>query len=231
MSRPIMLAWSGGKDSMLALVELQASPDFDVVGFLTTLTVPGESVALHGVSRELIQAQADALQIPLTEIWIPANCDNATYEAAWIKAMQDVQQRGVESVAFGDLFLDDIRSYRENLMQQCGMESHFPLWGADTRVLAHRLISQGMRAVTCCIDAEQLSESFCGREFDLTFLEALPHHVDPCGENGEFHTFVYKAPTMTGPVEINIGATRRGPRFIQTDLAPVHQLAFTSGDD
>jgi len=205
MPEPIILCWSGGKDSALALAALSADARYKVVSLLTTVTSEYDRISMHGVRRSLLRDQAEAIGLPLVEVKIPPNASNTDYESAMADALSTVQESGVSRVAFGDLFLADIREYRERQMAEIGMECLFPVWGRDTRQLARDFVADGFRAVLCCVDPKQLDPAFCGREIDHTFLDELPAGVDPCGENGEFHTFVFDGPVFTRPVPLERG--------------------------
>ena len=218
MKTPVVLAWSGGKDSALALSQLLAGDRYDVVALLTTFTRDYERVSMHGVRRELIVQQADSLNIPLTESWIEKGADNASYEAALSTTLKKFQTQGVQTIAFGDLYLEEIRTYRDNLTSRLGMESLYPIWGAETLALARKFIADGFKATTCCVDTKQIPEEFCGRQINTDFLNSLPDSADPCGENGEFHTFVHDCPLMSAPIKIELGEERRDGQFLFRDL-------------
>ena len=215
----VALSWSGGKDSMLALHrlrELGTPPEV----LLTTLTEGYDRISMHRVRSALLAAQARAVGVPLATTAIPQGCDNATYEAVMSAALGAQRGAGVEAVAFGDLFLADVRAYRERLVAPTGLRPLFPLWGEDTAALARRFVALGFRAVLVCVDPAQLDPAFCGREYDEALLDVLPPSVDPCGEHGEFHTFVYDGPGFAEPVACARGESvdRSGFRFC--DLLP-----------
>ena len=214
----IVMCWSGGKDSCLALHELQQSETYDIVALMTTVTRDYDRISMHGVPGELLRAQAEALGVPLHEVFIPATCSNADYEAAMGEAFADFRQRGICTVAYGDLFLADIRAYRDALMARNGMRAIYPVWHRDTQAFMRDFIRLGFKAVTCCVDTQQLSEEFTGRLLDEGFLADLPKHLDPCGENGEFHTFVFDGPAFTNPVPLMIGKRIARGRFAYCDL-------------
>lgn len=218
MKEPIVLAWSGGKDSALALQALLASDQFEVVSLMTTFTREFERVSMHGVRRELIEQQAERLNLPLAKSWINPGAGNSEYEEAVSSCLDQFRIEGVQTVAFGDLFLHDIREYRDRLVKQIGMASHYPIWGQETNQLAHRFISDGFRAITCCVDSKQIPVSFCGKEYNHAFLDALPETADLCGENGEFHTFVYDGPLMDSPVDIDLGQEHVDGPFVFKEL-------------
>jgi uncharacterized protein (TIGR00290 family) len=202
---PVVLAWSGGKDSALALAALRRERRREVVGLLTAVVEPEGCVSMHRVPRALIQAQADALGLELSMAVVPEWPPNDVYEAAMAEALAPCRAAGAETVAFGDLFLADLRGYRERQMEALGMQCAFPLWGRDSASLARDFIAEGYRAVVCCVDSRRLPASFCGREFDAALLRDLPPEVDPCGENGEFHTFVYDGPGFSRRVQFAAG--------------------------
>jgi len=224
MPEPVLVAWSGGKDSALALRAVLADPSLEVEALLTTVTREYDRISVHGVRRSLLHAQVRALGLPLFEMEIPAACDNATYEAALADALRAARERndGVHRCAFGDLFLEDVRRYREERLARLGMQPVFPLWGKHTGELARTFIDEGFRAVVVCVDSTLLAPSFSGREYDESFLEDLPQGVDPCGENGEFHTFVYDGPLFRERIDFSLGVTvTRDERFVYTDLDPI----------
>ncbi len=230
MSIPVILAWSGGKDSALALSQLQLDDRYEIVSLLTTFTRDYERVSMHGVRRELIVQQAERLKIPLAESWINKGADNASYEAALSATLDGFKTPGVRTIAFGDLYLEDIRAYRENVTTRIGMNSLYPIWGMETLSLARKFIADGFIATTCCVDTKQIPEEFCGRRLDFDFLNSLPESADPCGENGEFHTFVHDCPLMSSPIEIEVGEMRRDGQFTFRDLLLAKQTATTHGE-
>ena len=218
---PVILSWSGGKDSALTLQALAADPEVEIVGLLTTVTSGYDRISVHGVRRTLLAAQARRLAIPLTEVEINPGCTNPQYEAAFLSALDKIKsdRPDVGHVAFGDLFLEDVRAYRESLLANTGFVPLFPLWGLDTSILAHRFIMNGFAARLVCVDTSQLDADFSGRAFDAQLLDELPCTVDPCGERGEFHTFVSNGPMFTSPVDYRVGPTvLRDERFMFCDL-------------
>ena len=218
---PIALAWSGGKDSSLALAALQTDPAFQPVALLTTVTGGYDRISMHGVRRSILQAQVKELGLPLVEATIPPTASNAIYEEAFAAALDVVhlQRPDLCHLAFGDLFLTDVRAYRERLLSRLGWTPVFPLWGRDTTRLARQFIRQGFRAVLTCVDTTQLGAEFVGREFDEELLADFPEPVDPCGERGEFHTFVYDGPIFQHPIHLERGErVRRDDRFEYCDL-------------
>ncbi|MEW4488525.1 ATP-binding protein [Thalassoglobus sp. JC818] len=229
MSRTCILSWSGGKDCALALDAIQQRGDYEVVSLLTTFTRDVERVSMHGVRRELIQEQARQLRLPLDEVWIDPQCDNARYEAAMQTALTDWREKDVSVVAFGDLFLQEIRDYRDRLVEQVGMTAIYPLWERDTSELAQEFIERGFRAVTCCVDTERLPEAFCGREIDRDFLKDLPDSIDPCGENGEFHSLLVDAPQMEASLAIEFGEFHYDRQFLFREITLSHHQSATAG--
>ncbi len=217
---PVILSWSGGKDSALALNRLRADAGVEVVGLLTTITRDYNRTAMHGVRRALLEAQAASLGLPLLVNHINAGADNDAYEASMGQALAECRARGVEHIAFGDLFLADIRAYRDRLLAAHGMTPLYPVWRPDTDVLVREFIASGFRAVLCCVDPKQLDPRFAGREIDPDFLAELPPGVDPCGENGEFHSFVFDGPDFTAPVPFTRGEVVERGGFWFAELLP-----------
>ncbi len=221
MPSPVILSWSGGKDSALSLHALQQRSDVEVVGLLTAVTRDYDRVSVHGVRRALLAEQARAVGLPLHEIMLDANCTNEAYERAFLEALVECARDfpAVSSVAFGDLFLDDVRAYRERLLEGSGFYPLFPIWGEDTTLLARRFISQGFVARLVCVDTAQLDPSFAGRIFDEDLLAEFPPETDPCGERGEFHTFVSDGPIFSRPIPYQVGpSVMRDGRFMFCDL-------------
>jgi len=210
-----ILSWSSGKDSAMALYRTLASKQFEVVCLLTTLSQPFRRVSMHGVREELLDRQAGSLGIHLEKVLIPYPCPNAVYEEKMRNTLSLWKERGVTHVIFGDLFLEDIRRYREANLSQLDLTPVFPIWGTDTTSLAREMLEVGFRAVLTCVDPKKLDGKFAGRQFDSSLLEDLPPMVDPCGENGEFHTFVYDGPIFREsiPVEIGQSVLRDGFQF------------------
>ncbi|HEU5303644.1 MAG TPA: hypothetical protein VFU40_03280 [Gemmatimonadales bacterium] len=224
MTHAVVLAWSGGKDSSLALAALQADPAIEVVALLTTVTQDYDRISMHGVRRSVLEAQVAELGLLLVEATIPAAAGNQVYEEAFAAALDVLRQGrpGLRHIAFGDLFLADVRAYRERLLGGLGWEPLFPLWGKDTVTLARHFVDTGYRAVLTCVDTTQLGAEFAGREFDATLLEQLPATVDPCGERGEFHTCVYDGPIFRRPLSLQRGKrVRRDDRFEYCDFTVV----------
>lgn len=226
----VALAWSGGKDSTLALAALREDPRYRVVALLTTVTRDYDRISIHGVRRAVLEAQVSALGLPLIEASIAPGASNADYEAAFGRALRAAQARwpGLRHIAFGDLFLTDVRAYREVQLASLDWAGVFPLWGEDTVALASRFVVEGYRAILTCVDTTQLGPAFAGREFDASLLADLPSSVDPCGERGEFHTCVYAGPLFAGPLPLVAGErVRRDARFEYCDvrLAPAATAA------
>jgi uncharacterized protein (TIGR00290 family) len=219
----VALAWSGGKDSSLALAALQADPAVEVVALVTTITEDYDRISMHGVRRSILQAQVAEIGLPLVEAPIPAACSNDLYERAFAGALETLrlQHPSLHHLAFGDLFLTDVRGYREQLLARLQWEPLFPLWGEDTTQLAQRFVTQGYRAILTCVDTTQLPAEFSGREYDIALLRDLPVTVDPCGERGEFHTCVYDAPFFRSRLPLERGERiLRQERFQYCDLIP-----------
>jgi uncharacterized protein (TIGR00290 family) len=225
----IILSWSGGKDSCMSLWQLRESGEVEVAGLLTTITGDYDRISMHGVRRELLRRQAEALGLPLHEVVIPAKCSNADYEAAMGAALAELRDQGIRTVAFGDLFLEDIRAYRDRMMAAVGMATLYPVWGRDTRGFIDEFIDLGFKAVTCCVDLAKLDESFSGRLIDQAFLADLSPGIDPCGENGEFHTFVFDGPLFSRPIEVAIGERVSRDGFGFCDLEPVASKSYAHG--
>lgn len=220
-ARPILLAWSGGKDCLLALQRLLADPRWHVVGLLTTINRSYQRVAMHGVRQEVLAAQTAALGLPLVEVALDWPGSNEAYEQAHAEALAQAQRRwpGLRHCAFGDLFLQDVRDYRVRQLGRENWRAVFPLWGEDTALLSRRFISEGHRARLCCVDTQQLDAGFCGRDYDAALLDSLPAGVDPCGERGEFHTLSYAGPLFRQPLTLNRGeSVLRDDRFQFTDF-------------
>lgn len=199
------LSWSSGKDSAFALQVLRQQGDVDVVGLLVTVNESSDRVAMHEVPRALVAAQAERLDLPLRVVELPFPCPNDVYEARVGAAIGEARHDGVSFMAFGDLFLADIRAYREEMLADSGLSPIFPLWDRPTKDLAHEMIGSGLRAVITAVDTAQLDGRFAGRPFDAAFLTDLPTSVDACGERGEFHTFVWDAPTFRSPIPVSVG--------------------------
>lgn len=230
--KPVVLSWSGGKDSALALQALLADDEHEPVALLTSITLAYDRVSIHGVRRALLEAQAASLGLPLVTIGLEPSCTNAEYESAFLDTLGRIGEAwpDVRHIAFGDLFLQDVRDYRERLLTGTGYEPLFPLWGDDTKELAHRFIRDRFRACVVCVDTVQLDGVFVGRAFDTGLLSELPSNTDPCGERGEFHTFVTDGPIFGRPVECRTGEiVRREDRFAYCDLLPSSVIVPIAG--
>jgi uncharacterized protein (TIGR00290 family) len=214
----ILLSWSSGKDSAWSLHVLRQRAEYEVVGLLTTFNVVADRVAMHAVRRDLVERQAEAAGLPLWAVPLPWPCTNERYESLMAQTCAKAVAEGVEGVAFGDLFLEDVRAYREKQLKGTGLQPIFPVWGLPTRALAQEMIASGTRAKLTCIDTAKLDRSFVGREFDEALLSALPDEVDPCGERGEFHSFVYAGPMLKAVLPIAVGDTVVRDQFVFADL-------------
>lgn len=215
-----LLSWSGGKDSALALHRLRETGALRVEGLLTTVTDAYDRISMHGVRRALLDAQAAAVGLPLRTVRIPPRCPNDEYEARTGAALAAWAAEGGAAVAFGDLFLEEIRAYRERLLAPHALAPVFPLWGEDTAALARRFVALGFRAVLVCVDPRQLDPRFAGRAYDDALLDELPAGVDPCGERGEFHTFVHDGPVFRAAVPVAAGEVVERDGFVFADLLP-----------
>jgi len=224
MRKKTLLSWSSGKDSAWALHVLRQQPEVEVVGLLTTVNQLYQRIAIHAVRVELLRLQAEAVGLPLHIIELPYPCTNAEYEAAMEKFIADAKQQGIQCMAFGDLFLEDIKQYREAKLAGTGITPLTPIWKRPTDKLATEMIASGLRAVVTCVDPRQLDASFAGREFNEQFLKDLPAHIDPCGERGEFHTFAFDGPMFTQPVSMVVGEITEREGFVYADVFPVTQL-------
>ena len=213
-----LVSWSSGKDSAWMVHVLRQRGDVQLGGLLTTINEPAQRVAMHAVRVDLLQAQADALGLPLWLVPIPSPCPNDVYEAAMQAAVARAVREGFTHVAFADLFLQDIRRYREDKLAGSGLTPLFPLFDSDTVSLARTMVGAGLRARLTCVDPRQLDRGFAGREFDAVLLDELPASVDPCGERGEFHTFAYAGPMFDRPVPVETGVTVERDGFVFTDL-------------
>jgi uncharacterized protein (TIGR00290 family) len=214
----VLVAWSSGKDAAWALHALRGREDVEVAGLLTTVNTRHDRVSMHGVRRRLLQEQAEAVGLPLDVVPLPDPCPNATYESAMIEALARAREKEITAVAFGDLHLEDVRRYREKQMRDTGLEPLFPLWGRETSALAREMLDGGLSAVLTCVDSRQLDPSFSGRRWDERLLAELPEGVDPCGEKGEFHTFVSAGPMLRRPLQVSIGETVEREGFVYTDF-------------
>ena len=224
MSGKVIFTWSGGKDSTMALYELQREKRYEVAALLTSVTEDYDRISMHGVRRVLLEQQAQSLGYPLEIVYLTKNSSNEEYEARLKEKLLQYKARGVSSAVFGDIFLEDLRKYRENNLAQVGMKGIFPIWKRDTGELAHTFIDLGFKAVITCIDSNVLDKRFAGRTYDERFLSELPASVDPCGENGEFHSFVYDGPIFRNKIHLRKGrVVLRDNRFYFCDLVPVQR--------
>lgn len=220
MKDDVLFCWSGGKDSAMALQALRAAGDCRIAALLTTITEKYDRISMHGVRRALLERQAESLGLPLHPVLIPPQCINTIYEERMKEALEEHLARGVRHVAFGDIFLEDLRVYREKNLSLVGMQAVFPIWKRDTHELAREFVRQGFRAIAVCVDPRVLDASFAGRELDASFFTDLPPGVDPCGENGEFHTFVFDGPVFKTPIAVRVGEKVARDGFYFCDLLP-----------
>jgi uncharacterized protein (TIGR00290 family) len=217
----LILSWSGGKDSALSLYTLRQMNEHDVTALLTTVTREYDRVSMHGVRRALLHQQAEAVGLPVLEVFLTPGAANGEYEQHMAAVLTAYQAQGVEGVAFGDIFLEDLRTYRETNLAKLDLGAVFPVWKRDTRELAQTFLDLGFKAVVTCVDTHVLDASFAGRTIDDAFLRALPDSVDPCGENGEFHSFVFDGPIFAHPIPFTLGElVLRDDRFCFCDLIP-----------
>ncbi|MGL5070317.1 MAG: ATP-binding protein [Aeromonas salmonicida] len=223
--KKVLLSWSSGKDSAWALHKLQQDPAIKVVGLFTTLNQAFERVAMHGVRKQLLMQQAECVGLPLTSIDLPWPCTNEDYARIMTDFIASVVAQGIRHMAFGDLFLEDVRAYREKQLVGTGIEPLFPLWGSKTDELARQMMASGLRARISSLDPKKLDASLGGHDFDPALLAALPQGVDPCGENGEFHTLAYDGPMFLRPLAMYVGETVERDGFIFTDLLPADSAA------
>ncbi len=220
MQKKTLLSWSSGKDSAWALHLLRQQPDIKVVGLFTTVNAEFQRVAMHAVRLELLKRQAEAVGLPLQTLEIPYPCSNLKYESVMKEFIETSLASGIRCMAFGDLFLRDIRAYREAHLKDTGITPLFPLWEIPTDQLARQMVSEGLRAYITCVDPKKLPARFAGREFGPSFLDELPESVDPCGENGEFHTFAVDGPMFRASVEVRVGEVVERDGFVFADLHP-----------
>lgn len=218
MREPILFCWSGGKDSAMALHTLLQRSDVQITALLTTVTEGYERISMHGVRRELLERQAQSIGLPLHEVRIPPQCVNPVYEARMEEALRIHLDKGVRKVAFGDIFLEDLRAYREKNLARIGMTAILPIWKRDTRELIRSFHANRFRAIAVCVDSKVLDPSFAGRELDESFFRDLPARADPCGENGEFHTFVFDGPIFRSPIPVRTGEIVNRDGFVFCDL-------------
>jgi uncharacterized protein (TIGR00290 family) len=216
----ILLSWSSGKDSAWSLHVLRQRAEFEVVGLLTTFNEVADRVAMHAVRRSLVELQAAATGLPLWAVPLPWPCSNEQYESLMAQTCAKAVVEGIHGIAFGDLFLEDVRGYREKQMKGTGLEPIFPVWGLPTPALAREMLRCGTKAKLTCVDTEKLDRQFVGREFDEALLRDLPEGVDRCGERGEFHSFVYAGPMLNAELQISVGETVVRDQFVFADLVP-----------
>jgi uncharacterized protein (TIGR00290 family) len=216
----ILLSWSSGKDSAWSLHVLRQRGEYEVIGLLTTFNEMADRVAMHAVRRDLVEQQAAAVGLPLWSVPLPWPCSNEQYESLMAQTCVKAIAENIEGVAFGDLFLEDVRAYRVKQLKDTGLEPIFPVWGLTTRALAREMIASGVRAKLTCVDTQKLDPSFVGREFDEALLSDLPDGVDPCGERGEFHSFVYAGPMLNTVLPVSVGETVVRDQFVFADLIP-----------
>lgn len=216
----VWLCWSSGKESAWSLHEMRRNGEVEVVALLSTLNRDAGRVAMHAVRERLLEAQAAAAGLPLVKVWIPGPCSNEQYEAAMAEAMSRAKSEGTTRVAFGDLFLEEVRRYREQKLAGTGIEPIFPLWGRKTDALARQMVASGLEARITCVDPGKLAPNFAGRAYDAALLADLPQGVDPCGENGEFHTFVHAGPMFDRPIPIRGGEIVERDGFVFADVVP-----------
>jgi uncharacterized protein (TIGR00290 family) len=214
------MSWSGGKDSCLALYEIQKTRDYRVAALLTTVTSDYDRISMHGVRRVLLERQAASLGVPLHQVLISKGATNEEYETKLIEAVSAYSEQGIDSIVFGDLFLEDIKAYRDQFLARHNLHGIYPVWMRDTTDFIREFIDLGFKAVITCVKGDVLDSSFAGMTIDQSFLSALPAHVDPCGENGEFHTFVYDGPNFAQPVKFSVGETVSRDGFWFCDLLP-----------
>lgn len=217
-----VFSWSTGKDSALALWSVMDAGEYEIVELITTVTEGYDRVSMHGVRSALLEMQAESMGIPLRKILIPKDCTNDIYEKIMTDVMREYSLKGVDTVIFGDLFLEDIREYREKQLAREGMNAYFPIWNSDTRQVSEMLLKKGFKSVITCVDGGILSGEFAGMDYNREFIDMLPDNVDPCGENGEFHTFAYDGPLFRQRIGFSKGdVTLRDNRFYYCDLLPV----------
>ncbi len=220
--RRVLLSWSSGKDSAWCLHVLNQQTDIEVVGLLTTFNESADRVAMHAVRKSLVEQQAESVGLPLFPVWLPWPCPNEAYEDAMESALRRIgKQLDVTTVAFGDLFVEDIRAYREEKMAAWGTSALFPIWQSATSQLALQMIDAGLKAYLTCVDPRQCPAEFAGRLYDQELLNDLPDSVDPCGEHGEFHTFVFDGPMFDTAIDVKVGETIERDGFVFSDVIPI----------
>ena len=223
----VIFSWSSGKDSAYALHQLLNDPSCEVVSLITSITSGYDRISMHGIRTKLLEEQAKQIGLPLYKIPIPKNCSNEDYEKAMEKAMTHFLEQGIKTVAFGDIFLKDVKEYRIKQLAKVGMNAIFPLWGKNTKKLSHDFIKAGFKSIISCIDTRKMDQSFSGRIYNKLFLNDLPNDCDPCGENGEFHSFVFDGPFFKAPIQINTGfQTLKNNYFYFTEILPKNEQSF-----
>jgi uncharacterized protein (TIGR00290 family) len=217
----LVLSWSGGKDSAMSAYQLKCSQKYEIAALLTTVTEDYDRISTHGVRRELLEQQAESLGIPLHTVFIPKDCSNAIYEHRMSQAFSHFKAQGITRLAFGDLFLEDVKNYRDRQLAQAGMTGLYPIWMRDTAELVRTFIALGFKAILACVDTQAIDASFAGREIDARLLRDLPDSADPCGEYGEYHSFVYAGPIFNQSIACRAGEkTMRSARFNYCDIVP-----------
>jgi len=224
----VLLSWSSGKDSAWTLHVVRQQREYEIAGLLTTFNQVADRVAMHAVRRELVERQAEVTGLPLWNVPLPWPCSNEQYEMLMAETCARAVAAGIEGIAFGDLFLEDVRTYREKQMKDTGLQPLFPLWGQPTRDLANAMIASGLRAKLTCVDTQKLDASFVGREFNESLLADLPDEVDPCGEKGEFHSFVYAGPMLNEEIPVSVGESVVRDQFVFADLSLTTMAAIPS---
>ena len=220
MKKRTLLSWSSGKDIAWALYVLRQQSEIDIVGLFTTVNQEFKRVAMHAVRNELVQQQAESVGLPIQLIPIPYPCTNAKYDTIMAAFIAQVKKQGIDCIAFGDLYLEDIRKYREKNLEGTGITPIFPLWGKDTEMLSKEMVKHGLRAIVTCIDPKIMPSALAGKEYNALFLELVPASVDPCGENGEFHSFAFDGPMFKSAINIEVGETVSRDGLLFTDVLP-----------
>ena len=228
MKKKIVLGWSGGKDSCLTLYELRQAGHHEIVALLTMVTEGYDRISMHGVRRTLLQQQAESIGLPLHEVWLPMNCTDEIYQTRMLDALVPYQRDGIDTFAFGDLFLEDVRRYRIERLARVGMKALFPIWKRDSREMVRTFSRLGFKAILTCVDTEVLDSSCAGQLIDESFLQRYPSNLDPCGENGEFHSFVFDGPLFRTPVAFTRGEVVMRDHFCYCDLVPAYAAAETA---
>ncbi|MCT8137069.1 diphthine--ammonia ligase [Anaerobacillus sp. CMMVII] len=218
MKERAAVSWSGGKDSTFALYKILKADQYKVEALLTTVTEGFNRISIHGVRESLLEKQAESLAIPLKKMYIPQESSNEVYQKRMSEQLKELKNVGIETIVFGDIFLEDVRAYREELIEKLKMKAIFPLWGQSTDELINEFFSVGFKTITTCIDTEKVTSEFLGREMDEHFIKELPKNVDPCGENGEFHTFTFEGPLFKQKIDFRIGEWVERGRFHFRDL-------------